>query len=84
MDAYERSRIADALNEEVYYSGDLIIKEGDQGDKFYLVLEGEAVATKEGFSEILKHYNAGDYFGERALLTKEPRAATIQAIVSCL
>lgn len=81
MEPYERSMLADALAEELFLSGETIIKEGDHGDKFYFVLEGEAVATKERISDILRHYKQGDYFGERALLTKEPRAATITAIV---
>ena len=44
-------------------------------------MEGEAVAIKEGFDGILKHYKVpGEYFGERALLYSEPRAASIQVI----
>jgi cAMP-dependent protein kinase regulator len=69
--------LADALKEEMFFSGDSVIKEGDPGDKFYILLEGEAVATKEGYQDIFKEYQAGDYFGERALIHNEPRAATI-------
>ena len=58
-----------------------VITEGDRGDKFYIVISGEAIATKKGNSNILKKYKSGDYFGERALLTKEPRAATITVTV---
>ena len=46
MDPYERSKLADALKEEKFSKGDYIIKEGDIGDKFYLISEGEAIATK--------------------------------------
>jgi cAMP-dependent protein kinase regulator len=82
METYELTKLADALQEELFLSGEPIIKEGEKGDKFYIVLDGEAVATKAGISDILKHYQPGDYFGERALLTNEPRAATIMTIVS--
>jgi len=60
-----------------------VIKEGDEGDVFYLIMKGEAVATKT--IEIGKaphevyNYKVGDYFGERALLKNEPRAANIIA-----
>lgn len=55
-----------------------MIKEGDAGNIFYIVLDGEAVATnKEGVS--LKSYKAGDYFGEIALLKNVPRAASVSA-----
>lgn len=47
MDPYERSQIADALIAEVYLKGDTIIKEGDIGDKFYIISEGEAAAFKK-------------------------------------
>jgi cAMP-dependent protein kinase regulator len=47
LDPYERSKIADALKEEKYKKGDYVITEGDVGDKFYLIIEGEAIATKK-------------------------------------
>jgi len=46
MDHYERSKLADAIKEEKYKVGDYVIKEGDDGDTFYIIIEGEAVATK--------------------------------------
>ena len=50
---------------------------------FYFIAEGEARATKtlkpgEAPVEVMK-YKMGDYFGERALLKNEPRAANIVA-----
>jgi len=46
MDPYERQKIADALKEEKYKKGDFVIREGDIGDKFFLISEGESIATK--------------------------------------
>jgi cAMP-dependent protein kinase regulator len=46
MDPYERSKLSDALREERYKSGDYVIREGEIGDKFYIICEGEAIATK--------------------------------------
>jgi CRP-like cAMP-binding protein len=47
MDPYERSKLGDALKEEHYKKGDYVIKEGEIGDKFYFISEGEAIATKQ-------------------------------------
>jgi len=77
MDAYERSQLADALKIEVFGDGLVIFKQGDVGNKFYILEDGNAVATKEG-QEVMK-YNSGDYFGELALIRNQPRAATITA-----
>ncbi len=37
MDRYERSRVADALVDSVFASGEVVIREGDTGNRFYLV-----------------------------------------------
>jgi cAMP-dependent protein kinase regulator len=83
MDEYERAKLADAFKEEWYLENDAVIREGDEGNTFYLVMSGEAIATKtmelgKPPVEVFK-YGPGDYFGERALIKNEPRAANIIA-----
>lgn len=45
----------------------------------YFVIDGNCVATKtlDGVLKEVKSYGPGDYFGERALIKNEPRAANI-------
>lgn len=52
MDEYERSKLCDAVKEEHFEAGNFIIREGETGNKFYLLTEGSAVATKTIDSEI--------------------------------
>jgi len=77
MTAYERSQLADALKPESVTDGGAICKQGDVGNKFYIIEDGEAVATKGG--QQVMSYSAGDYFGELALIRNQPRAATVSA-----
>lgn len=46
MDPYERNHVADAIKSATYSPGDYIIKEGEKGDIFYMIEEGELFATK--------------------------------------
>ena len=46
MEDYERHKLAEAFKEEYYKDGDYIIKQGDEGNIFYIISEGEAIATK--------------------------------------
>lgn len=46
MDDYERAQVSEAFKEEKYKTNELIIKEGDAGDKLYFIMEGECYATK--------------------------------------
>ena len=77
LTAYERSKIADALDTHKYPAGSAIIREGDVGDKFYILESGDAEAFKRGDEKPLKTYGKGDYFGELALLEDKPRAASV-------
>ncbi|KAL8449006.1 hypothetical protein Emed_003358 [Eimeria media] len=81
VDPYERSKIADALKTQDYEAGDEIIKEGQEGDTFFLLLDGEAEAIKNG--KVVMRYTRGGYFGELALLKNQPRAATVVAKTHC-
>jgi len=66
-----------ALDERMYSKDQVIIKEGDVGDRFYIVKSGEVKwQTSAGESGTRV---PGEYFGERALLKNNPRAATIIA-----
>lgn len=82
MDTYEMMTIADALKVENFEDADtVVITEGDVGDRFYIVLEGECVARKtlvQGHTpQTVMTHRVGDYFGELALVKNEPRAATV-------
>lgn len=74
LDAPERSKIADALVSSVYKDGEAVVKQGELGDTFFFIEEGEAIATKtqqtdEGESREIKvgHLKKGDYFGGMSL-----------------
>ena len=84
MDKYERSKIADAIKEVRFSEGDNIIRQGDQGDVFYILVEGSCIATlNDNKSKPVMTYGPGDYFGELALLRGDPRAANVIAQADC-
>lgn len=65
-----------------YAAGERIIEEGAAGDSFFVVDRGEVEVSKElgGVRRNLARLMEGQFFGEMALLTGEPRAATVVAV----
>jgi cAMP-dependent protein kinase regulator len=82
LEPYERHKIADALESVTYNDGEIVIKQGDVGENFYLIESGEAAVLQEDDKGVVREISTlhkGEYFGELALLTDKPRAATIKA-----
>ena len=78
------TRVADEFNIENYAPGDQIIRQGDPGDRFYLIRQGK-VSVRKGNPEVqIAELAEGDFFGEMALLSGQPRNASVWAKESCL
>lgn len=82
LTVYERATVSDLLEPELFDSGETIVQQGEPGDTFYFLYEGECKAYmygQQGEVEV-KHYTfPGEYFGEIALLHAEPRRASVRA-----
>ncbi|HEY0387774.1 MAG TPA: cyclic nucleotide-binding domain-containing protein [Gaiellales bacterium] len=70
-------RVADKATMKRYAPYTEIVRSGDRGDAFYVILDGTASVRRPGKRAIKLH--AGDFFGELALLDASPRSATVEA-----
>ena len=79
-------KIADALTTVTFHEGERIINKGDVGEVFYILREGTVKVHDIGFGDsqyVDQILGPGDWFGERALLTGEPRVAHVTSIGNC-
>ena len=72
-----KERLAGVLVPLPVAAGDVVIRAGEVGNRFYLVASGDLEITGEG---VLGRVGEGDFFGEIALLRDVPRTATVQAL----
>lgn len=86
LDVLDLSKLSDSFITVNYPDGGRIINKGDKGENFYILQDGTAKVHEIGFGDsryIDQPLKAGDFFGERALLTGDPRAAHITATSTC-
>ena len=71
----ELDRLTNELDEIEMPSGKVLTREGEMGREFVVIVEGTAEVTKNGRRVNL--LGAGDFLGEIALISGEPRTATV-------
>ena len=69
------------IHEYSFSAGDIVFREGDIGENFYMIIEGEVEVSRNesGKKKVLSYLASDHYFGELALVNQEPRSATITA-----
>ena len=85
LPAEEFGLIAGKLQRVQATTGEVIARQGAPADKFLIVLEGEVAVTREdeGREEAVTTLEAGDFFGEVAVLRDVPRSASLTAVGDC-
>jgi len=70
------------IRHETFTVGTEVIRQGEIGQSFYIVISGaaEVIIRQNDVSRKLAEISAGDYFGEIALIRDVPRTATVRAI----
>lgn len=74
----ERVLLAELLQPLEFPRGSLIVRQGECGDSLYLIEGGQVVVENDG--KAIAFLDEGDFFGEIALLIKEPHTATVRAL----
>ena len=75
-------QVAAIAAERLYPSGEVLAREGEPGDEMYIVVSGEVMVVTQapgvGEQEIARR-KSGDYVGEMAIISREPRMASLVA-----
>ena len=82
MPAEVQALVASAFEPRSYKFGDEVVTEGDEADAFYVLVSGQAHVVKRGDDDeevLVNALQAGDGFGELALLERSQRTATVRA-----
>jgi NADH dehydrogenase len=78
-----RTSTTDRVTHAHYQTGDVIINPGDPPTNFYVIEKGEVevirATPKDPNGEVVAVLGPGSFFGEKALLSNEPRVATVRA-----
>lgn len=72
-----------SLTPTIFLNGDTVFKKGEKGDCLYILSEGSVDILGSDDKTVLLNLQEGQFFGELALVTEEPRSATVRATSTC-
>jgi len=77
------SKIEQHGSTKSYKKNTIVINEGDETDSLYVILSGRVkvfLSGEDGREAMLNHQGPGEYFGEMALIDRQPRAASVMTL----
>ena len=85
LDWEELSRVASLLKEESQPPGTFMIRQGEEGRRFYILREGNAqvILEVDNGERVLDNVTPGDNFGEASLVSGQPCSASVVAVTPC-
>jgi serine/threonine protein phosphatase PrpC len=78
LDMGELCKVLNIVRPQQCEKGEVILKEGEQGDALFAILDGKFVVTRAG--QPITWLQRGTHFGEMALFNNRPRSATVEAL----
>lgn len=77
ISAESMARLAAVAGEQEFAAGDYVVRQGQVGSGLYVILDG-AASVLRGVTEVGR-LEAGDFFGELAVMDQQPRSASVRA-----
>lgn len=77
------AKLAGRMRREEVPAGTVLVREGEHGDRFYVLLSGVAGVSQSSLGD-RRILRAGEFFGEVALAMHVPRTATVTAMTPCV
>ena len=84
LDENQFSKLVNAFEVVHVAAKTRVITQGELGDAFYVILQGQVECRSESSPAVLMTLNGGEYFGERALLKDDPRAVHVDCVDDCV
>jgi CRP-like cAMP-binding protein len=85
LDEAGRNRLLTGAARRAAPVGEVICREGEKGDEFFVVLQGLVDVTADDFGTArpIAQLGRGSFFGEMAVIANQPRSATVTALQPC-